>query len=149
MYKRQEQLQANLRTYEEEQPLNSREMDVLLAIADEMVGKIGMVRMFALAGELTNPRMYGSIRRPYRNVWVRSSAALSLIHIFTIFPYSGIAAKVFALLRTKPGSFYKRLPGFAYNLFLRKWYLSCTAKSHSENTLVKSKNLDFLYGASV
>lgn len=37
-----EQLQANLRTYEEEQPLNSREMDVLLAIADEMVGKIAL-----------------------------------------------------------------------------------------------------------
>ena len=27
-----------------------------------------MVRMFAVAGGLTNPRMYGSIRRPYRNV---------------------------------------------------------------------------------
>lgn len=37
-----EQLQANLRTYEEERPLNSREMDVLLAIADEMVGKIAL-----------------------------------------------------------------------------------------------------------
>ena len=39
------------------------------------VYKIPMVRMSALAGRLTNPRMYGSIRRPYRNVWVRSSAA--------------------------------------------------------------------------
>ena len=39
------------------------------------VYKIPMVRMFAVAGGLTNPRMYGSIRRPYRNVWVRSSAA--------------------------------------------------------------------------
>ena len=39
------------------------------------VYKIPMVRMFTVAGELTNPRMYGSIRRPYRNVWVRLSAA--------------------------------------------------------------------------
>ena len=37
-----EQLQANLGTYEEEQRRNSREMDVLLAIADEMVGKIAL-----------------------------------------------------------------------------------------------------------
>ncbi len=35
------------------------------------VYKIPMVRMLALAGGLTNPRMYGSKRRPYRNVWVR------------------------------------------------------------------------------
>ncbi|ERJ81763.1 hypothetical protein HMPREF1987_01621 [Peptostreptococcaceae bacterium oral taxon 113 str. W5053] len=33
--------------------------------------KISMVRMFALAGKLTNLRMYSSIRRPCRNVWVR------------------------------------------------------------------------------
>jgi len=32
--------------------------------------KIFMVRMYALAGILTNLRMYGSRRRPYRNVWV-------------------------------------------------------------------------------
>ena len=37
-----EQLQANLRTYEEERPLDSREMDMLLAIADGMVGKIAL-----------------------------------------------------------------------------------------------------------
>ena len=35
------------------------------------VYKIPMVRMFALAGGLTNLRMYRSKRRPRRNVWVR------------------------------------------------------------------------------
>lgn len=35
------------------------------------VYKISMVRMYTLAGVLTNLRMYGSTRIPYRNVWVR------------------------------------------------------------------------------
>ena len=35
-----EQLQANIRTYEEEQPLNQEEMEALFAIADRMVGKL-------------------------------------------------------------------------------------------------------------
>lgn len=37
----------------------------------DRVYKIPMVRMFALAGGLTNLRMYRSKRRPRRNVWVR------------------------------------------------------------------------------
>ncbi|HJD22550.1 MAG TPA: aldo/keto reductase [Firmicutes bacterium] len=37
-----EQLQDNLRTYEEEKPLNVQEMETLMAIADEMVGKIAL-----------------------------------------------------------------------------------------------------------
>lgn len=37
-----EQLQANIRTYETEQPLNENEMQTLLTIADEMVGKIAL-----------------------------------------------------------------------------------------------------------
>lgn len=37
-----EQLQANIRTYEEEQPLNQEEMEALFAIADRMVGKIAL-----------------------------------------------------------------------------------------------------------
>lgn len=35
------------------------------------VYKISMVRMYTLAGVLTNLRMYRSTRIPYRNVWVR------------------------------------------------------------------------------
>lgn len=34
-----EQLQANIRTYEEDQPLNEQERDALLSIADEMLGR--------------------------------------------------------------------------------------------------------------
>ena len=37
-----EQLQENIRTYEEEKPLNTQEMETLMAIADEMVGKIAL-----------------------------------------------------------------------------------------------------------
>ena len=37
-----EQMQANIRTYETEQPLNENEMQALLTIADEMVGKIAL-----------------------------------------------------------------------------------------------------------
>ena len=37
-----EQMQANIRTYETEQPLNENEMQELLTIADEMVGKIAL-----------------------------------------------------------------------------------------------------------
>lgn len=37
-----EQLQANIRTYETEQPLDENEMQALLAIADAMVGKIAL-----------------------------------------------------------------------------------------------------------
>lgn len=37
-----EQLQANIRTYETEQPLDENEMQTLLGIADEMVGKIAL-----------------------------------------------------------------------------------------------------------
>ena len=37
-----EQMQANIRTYEEEKPLNPREMEALLSIADSMVGKIAL-----------------------------------------------------------------------------------------------------------
>lgn len=37
-----EQMQANIRTYETEQPLNENEMQTLLGIADEMVGKIAL-----------------------------------------------------------------------------------------------------------
>ena len=37
-----EQMQANIRTYETEQPLNENEMQALLNIADEMVGKIAL-----------------------------------------------------------------------------------------------------------
>ncbi len=37
-----EQLQANIHTFEEEKPLNEQEMKTLLAIADEMVGKIAL-----------------------------------------------------------------------------------------------------------
>ena len=37
-----EQMQANIRTYETEQPLNENEMQTLLTIADEMVGKIAL-----------------------------------------------------------------------------------------------------------
>lgn len=37
-----EQLQDNLITFEEEKPLNQQEMDTLLSIADEMVGKIAL-----------------------------------------------------------------------------------------------------------
>ena len=37
-----EQMQANIRTYEEEKPLNTQEMETLLAIADGMVGKIAL-----------------------------------------------------------------------------------------------------------
>lgn len=37
-----EQMQANIRTYETEQPLNENEMQALLDIADEMVGKIAL-----------------------------------------------------------------------------------------------------------
>lgn len=36
------QMQANIRTYETEQPLNENEMQALLTIADEMVGKIAL-----------------------------------------------------------------------------------------------------------
>ena len=39
------------------------------------VYKIPMVRIVRPDGELTNPRRYGSKRRPYRNVWARSSVA--------------------------------------------------------------------------
>ena len=34
-----EQLEENIRTYEEEKPLNQQEMDTLLGIAGEMLGK--------------------------------------------------------------------------------------------------------------
>ena len=34
-----EQLEDNIRTYEEDKPLNQEEMDTLLGIADEMLGK--------------------------------------------------------------------------------------------------------------
>ena len=34
-----EQLEDNIRTYEEDKPLNQEEMDMLLGIADEMLGK--------------------------------------------------------------------------------------------------------------
>ena len=37
-----EQMQENIRTYETEQPLNENEMQALLTIADEMVGKIAL-----------------------------------------------------------------------------------------------------------
>lgn len=37
-----EQMQANIRTYETEQPLDENEMQALLTIADEMVGKIAL-----------------------------------------------------------------------------------------------------------
>ena len=37
-----EQMQANIRTYETEQPLNENEMQALLTIADAMVGKIAL-----------------------------------------------------------------------------------------------------------
>ena len=37
-----EQMQANIRTYETEQPLDENEMQTLLGIADEMVGKIAL-----------------------------------------------------------------------------------------------------------
>lgn len=37
-----EQMQANIRTYETEQPLDESEMQTLLGIADEMVGKIAL-----------------------------------------------------------------------------------------------------------
>ncbi len=37
-----EQLQANIRTFEEEKPLNEQEMDTLLSIADQMVKKIAL-----------------------------------------------------------------------------------------------------------
>ena len=37
-----EQMQANIRTYETEQPLNENEMQALLGIADAMVGKIAL-----------------------------------------------------------------------------------------------------------
>lgn len=37
-----EQLKANIRTYEEEKPLDGQEMETLLAIADGMVGKIAL-----------------------------------------------------------------------------------------------------------
>ena len=37
-----EQMQANIRTYEEDKPLNPREMEALLSIADSMVGKIAL-----------------------------------------------------------------------------------------------------------
>lgn len=37
-----EQMQANIRTYETEQPLDENEMQALLGIADEMVGKIAL-----------------------------------------------------------------------------------------------------------
>lgn len=37
-----EQMQANIRTYETEQPLNENEMQTLLGIADAMVGKIAL-----------------------------------------------------------------------------------------------------------
>lgn len=37
-----EQMQANIRTYETEHPLDENEMQVLLGIADEMVGKIAL-----------------------------------------------------------------------------------------------------------
>ena len=37
-----EQMQANIRTYETEQPLDENEMQALLNIADEMVGKIAL-----------------------------------------------------------------------------------------------------------
>ena len=37
-----EQMQANIRTYETEQPLNENEMQTLLNIADAMVGKIAL-----------------------------------------------------------------------------------------------------------
>ena len=37
-----EQMQANIRTYETEQPLNENEMQTLRGIADEMVGKIAL-----------------------------------------------------------------------------------------------------------
>ena len=37
-----EQMQANIRTYEEEKPLNPREKEALLSIADSMVGKIAL-----------------------------------------------------------------------------------------------------------
>lgn len=37
-----EQMRANIRTYEEEKPLNTQEMETLLAIADGMVGKIAL-----------------------------------------------------------------------------------------------------------
>ena len=37
-----EQLQANIHTFEEENPLNEQEMDTLLSIADQMVKKIAL-----------------------------------------------------------------------------------------------------------
>lgn len=37
-----EQITDNIRTFQEEKPLNKREMETLLAIADEMVGKIAL-----------------------------------------------------------------------------------------------------------
>ncbi len=37
-----EQMQANIQTYEEEKPLNPKEMETLLSIADSMVGKIAL-----------------------------------------------------------------------------------------------------------
>ena len=43
----------------------------MLDVYKRQVYKIPMVRMFALAGGLTNLRMYRSKRRPRRNVWVR------------------------------------------------------------------------------
>ena len=47
--------------------LNGLHQSEVIADYRSRVYKMPMVRMFALAGKLTNLRMYGSTRRPYRN----------------------------------------------------------------------------------
>ena len=62
-----------------------------------------MVRMFALAGGLTNLRMYRSKRRPRRNVW-----AVSYTHLDSIKKYGVLVP---AIARPLPDGSYELVAG--------------------------------------